>query len=317
MTKNNTQKIEIFKSGTHIAANGKEFTFSEEDVKKIAENYNPKHHEAPLVLGHPKDNSPAFGWVKGLVAKGAEGATKLFADIELAAQFAEALKAGNYKKVSAAFYAPNDPSNPSKGFYGLRHVGALGATPPAIKGLEAFNFNDSATFLEFTKTKEEKMTTKKAEAFASSKEDELKKREEALEVREKQMKAEFAEFQTAKALDEAGRKVADLIKEGKVTPAQSEGLVEFMASLDKESESLEFSEAEKTIRQSPYDFVSGFLNKLPKQVEFAEVSAEDENKIEFTEEVLAQKAALFQKEQMEAGNEITIAEAVQHVSQGS
>ena len=50
--------------------------------------------------------------------------------------FAELVRAGRFKKLSVALYGPTHPDNPTAGggWY-LRHVGFLGAKPPAVKGL--------------------------------------------------------------------------------------------------------------------------------------------------------------------------------------
>ena len=59
------------------------------------------------------------------------------------AAFAELVEAGRYKKISASFYLPDAPNNPVPGVYYLRHVGFLGAQPPAVKGLKAAEFADA------------------------------------------------------------------------------------------------------------------------------------------------------------------------------
>ena len=60
------------------------------------------------------------------------------------------MEAGRYKHVSAAFYAPDSPRNPKPGVYYLRHVGALGAVPPSIKGLGPLTFaEDDTVFIAF------------------------------------------------------------------------------------------------------------------------------------------------------------------------
>lgn len=68
---------------------------------------------------------------------------KLYANFaQVDDDFADLVRKGRYKKVSASFYPPKHPSNPNpNGFY-LRHVGFLGAHPPAVKGLAAINFAD-------------------------------------------------------------------------------------------------------------------------------------------------------------------------------
>ena len=64
--------MEVFKTGTHVSANGvrREWTLS--DLQQMAETYDPKTHEAPIVVGHPKDNAPAFGWIKELKIDGSK-----------------------------------------------------------------------------------------------------------------------------------------------------------------------------------------------------------------------------------------------------
>ena len=53
------------------------------------------------------------------------------------------VKAGFFKKISASFYRPDSPKNPKPGVYYLRHVGFLGAAPPAVKGLKSASFADN------------------------------------------------------------------------------------------------------------------------------------------------------------------------------
>jgi len=134
------KRVPIFKPGRHTAANGTTLDFSEEQLAASIAAYDPAKHEAPLVIGHPKDNGPAYGWVSGLSF--AEG--EVVADTaQVNAEFAEMVASGAFKKRSASWYTPDSPSNPVPGVYYLRHVGFLGAQPPAIKGLSPVSFNDA------------------------------------------------------------------------------------------------------------------------------------------------------------------------------
>ena len=63
-------EFEIFKTGTHTSDKGITKTYTEEDSNFIASNYNPQEHEAPIVVGHPVDNSPSFGWIESLKGSG-------------------------------------------------------------------------------------------------------------------------------------------------------------------------------------------------------------------------------------------------------
>ncbi|HHQ4275856.1 TPA: peptidase, partial [Pseudomonas aeruginosa] len=68
-------------------------------------------------------------------------------------EFAEAANRKMYKKRSASVYLPDSPGNPVPGKHYLRHIGFLGAVPPAIKGIPdaPFNFaeDDGALAIEF------------------------------------------------------------------------------------------------------------------------------------------------------------------------
>jgi len=131
--------IQIFKPGKHTAMSGVVLDFTESDLKATATAYDPALHEAPLVVGHPKVDAPAYGWVKSLAYSGTLDAGPDQVDPE----FAEMVNNGRFKKISASFFAPTAPGNPKPGVYYLRHVGFLGATPPSVKGLKNASFADS------------------------------------------------------------------------------------------------------------------------------------------------------------------------------
>lgn len=132
-----TTPIEIFRAGQHTDMHGREFNVSSDDLARIAQGYNPALLESPLVIGHPQLNAPAYGWVKGLRA---EGDTLLADAHQVDAAFAAAVKAGRYKKRSAAFLLPDAPGNPTPGQFYLQHVGFLGAQRPAVMGLRDVQF---------------------------------------------------------------------------------------------------------------------------------------------------------------------------------
>ncbi len=145
------QAVQIFRAGTHTTDAGQAFTFSAADLREIARRYDPALHEAPVCIGHPATNRPAYGWVSRLEA---QGETLYMRAHQVSAAFAEMVRAGSYKKRSAAFYPPGDPANPTPGHWYLRHVGYLGAQPPAVKGLDDPTFGEarSATLVTFAST---------------------------------------------------------------------------------------------------------------------------------------------------------------------
>ncbi|EJU0762452.1 peptidase [Salmonella enterica] len=132
--------IHILKTGHYTDMYGRHYQFSESDLNDIMQTYDPTLHEAPIVVGHPRSDGPAYGWVGG-VKRGSDGLSVEPRDVE--PQFAELVKTRRYSKVSACLYGPDTPGNPTPGKYYLRHVGFLGAQPPAIKGLKPVTFADA------------------------------------------------------------------------------------------------------------------------------------------------------------------------------
>lgn len=124
--------LEILKPGTYTDMKGTKVTFSEADLRQVVESYDPAKHEAPLVLGHPKHDDPAHGWVGALqFSDGALRAEPKDVTPELKALVASK----QFKHLSASLYSPQAPGNPTTGKWYLRHLGFLGAFPPAVKGL--------------------------------------------------------------------------------------------------------------------------------------------------------------------------------------
>jgi len=136
------RQIEIFAAGTHTAANGETRAWSVDDLGAIAAAYDPATFMAPIVVGHPKMNAPAYGWITGLKVEG----RKLVGTVEqVNPEFAAAVKAGAYKKVSASFWPPEAKANPRPGTFQLRHVGFLGGHAPAVHGLKPAEFAEPET----------------------------------------------------------------------------------------------------------------------------------------------------------------------------
>lgn len=129
--------IEIFRAGRHTDMHGRSIEFTADDLKVIAEGYDPELSPAPIVVGHPKTDDPAYGWHTRLVADG----NSLFAEEDQVDEaFNDLRKAGRFKNRSASFYLPDAPNNPTPGRLYLKHVGHLGAAAPAVKGLKPLNF---------------------------------------------------------------------------------------------------------------------------------------------------------------------------------
>lgn len=284
--------LHIFKAGTRTSHAGEVLTFTPDDLRASAAAYDVTLHEAPLVIGHPKDNAPAYGWVKKLrVVNGGD----LEADgHQVEASFAEDVKSGARKKVSASFYRPDHPNNPVPGVWYLRHVGFLGAMPPAVKGLRPVSFaegDDEGLILtvEFAEDpQEDEMpddtpgagatnATGTGDSHARSgadldalarREAELTARLQALEARE----VNFAEREAGARRAEDAAFVEQAIADGAVRPCDKDGMVAFMESLEADAVCFGEGDAAQTPRQWFRKWVAG----LPKVVEFGEIAgAED------------------------------------------
>jgi hypothetical protein len=147
------KRFEIFRPGRHTAASGVTLNFSEADLQAAVAAYDPAVHEAPIVVGHPKDNAPAYGWV-GSLSFGEGGAIEA-SPIQVDPAFAEMVQAGRFKKRSVSWYVPGSTNHPLAGkpgheSYYPRHVAFLGAQPPAVKGLKEVAFSEEDGTVEFS-----------------------------------------------------------------------------------------------------------------------------------------------------------------------
>ncbi len=158
--------LSIFKPGTFTDMSGVAHTFSEADLRACAISYDPKRHDAPIVVGHPKSNGPAYGWTQSLTFE--DGFLKAITR-DVSAKFSEWVAAKHYKKISASLYTPNSPNNPVPGVYYLRHIGFLGAMPPAIKGLpdaEFCGYDSALISIEFSEPMTKQSPPKDPEKIA-------------------------------------------------------------------------------------------------------------------------------------------------------
>lgn len=215
--------FEIFRSGRHTSMQGAALTYSESDLGAIAAGYDVERHHAPIVVGHPKTDAPAYGWVDALeVRDGRLVATPGSVD----PAFAELVAAKRFKTVSASFYPPTSPANPTPGIWYLKHVGFLGAVPPAVKGLKPVEFaaDDQAITIEFADWSTVHLGSSTARLFRSIRDwligrDGIEVAEQVLPDWELQMITQAAADATAEARSETVPAYADPItQEVPVTP---------------------------------------------------------------------------------------------------
>ena len=131
------KSLQIFRTGKHTAMDGRVWEFTEADIDASIRAYDPALHEAPLVVGHPRHDFPAYGWVRALKQAGAAIEAEPH---QVQPAFAEMVNSGAFKKISASWYPPGHAQNPVPEVFYLKHVGFLGAAPPAVKGMRDANF---------------------------------------------------------------------------------------------------------------------------------------------------------------------------------
>ncbi len=273
-----------------------------DDLGQAVAAYRPDRHEAPLVVGHPRHDAPAWGWVNAL--RLVDGELHIIPR-QVDPVFAELVSTGRYKKISASFYTPRSPNNPVPGVYYLRHVGFLGAQSPAVKGLPDASFEEresgvvllentfsfsgagkletrppeptqsSTTTMEHDMSEKQQALASK-EAELNKKERELNGREARFQERESKLNEELQEVQRRQSIEFVDR----LIREGRLLPRHREGVLAFMACLDSGSE-VAFSEGEGDEAggaagetMSAQAFFKRFLSELPVHVDYGEQSGE-------------------------------------------
>lgn len=131
--------IESLRPGRFTSMAGQPFEFTEADLADMAAVYDPAVFRAPIVVGHPRSNSPAYGWISGMEY---DSASKRLCSIpgEVDAAFADLVREKKYRNVSLSLYTPTAPNNPMPGHYYPKHLGFLGAMAPAVKGLREASF---------------------------------------------------------------------------------------------------------------------------------------------------------------------------------
>lgn len=209
-------------------------TIDAKSLQQIANSYDAANYPAPIVIGHPKTDAPAYGWVDKLYVEG----DKLKATVkDVVAQFSDVVKEGRYKKVSVSLFLPNASSNPKPGDFYLKHVGFLGAAAPAVPGLKPVQFSGAgADSVEFSQDRQESAD------FSSN---------------------ERAELEALRKERNDG-KLEKLINEGRILPVFKAEILEFVGSLDA-SETFSFSEGQETTCR---DWFLSYLERQPKVVSF-------------------------------------------------
>lgn len=299
-------RIEIFASGQHKAVDGKAWAFDGAALDQIVQSYDYAANPAPVVVGHPTLDAPAYGWVKGVAREG----DKIVADLDqVEPAFAEAVKAGRYKRVSASFYPPDHAGNPTPGSWHLKHVGFLGAAAPAVRGVRPVAFAaEQEGCAEFAFINEDHdMADKKDDAAAFAEEQaKLVADRAALDAERAALAKERADARAA----DAAAFAESLVKDGKLAPAGKSLVAGLLGTLEATA-TVSFGEAGDL---APAAAFKKLFDSATPLISFGEQAKDDGAGKKFTDAAaLAEAAASFAAEQAAKGIIITADAAVRHV----
>jgi hypothetical protein len=132
--------LAVFRSGDY-GARGR---YTNDDLDRLAADYDPTTHEAPLTIDH-EERGPAHGWVRELRREG----DLLVARIVGMSRFIRgALTNGTYRKPSVELFTRHPVTGERR--LGLRAVSLLGSMVPRVKGLPALGFSELSELLAQT-----------------------------------------------------------------------------------------------------------------------------------------------------------------------
>lgn len=272
-------EIEVFRAGTP-AARG----ITAEQLAEVA-TYECGDKPVPLCFGHPTSDTPAAGGIGGFRAEG----NRLFAKVATLTEKAiEGIKSGEWLDRSMAFFHPDHEANPRPGKWSPRHVGLLGGAAPGIPGMAplraalAFDADgglvaDGAPADAIVYATEQPTTThtvfeaKEQPIMADKTPEELAFDARVADLAEREQRA-AARIRTQ---FEAGNNAAidNLVREGKVLPAEAADLKTAFNALDPEADELTFGAGDKTSKATAASKLLMFIAGLDKRVPLGDRSS--------------------------------------------
>lgn len=336
-------RLHILRAGTWTDMHGRQVTLTPEDLAATAAAYDPARHRAPIVVGHPQHNSPAWGWLAALHADGED----LEADPEqVDPDFAEAVRAGRYATVSASLYPPEHPANPVPGVWYPRHLGFLGGMPPAVKGLRGADLADGDADLitlelaapagtpdappepPMPETQTPTETPPADPAVLD-----LAERESALAARAAELDAAAAALAARESAvadaERAARRAAvisfaeQLADEARIRPADVPRVTAVLLDLDAyaTAPAADFAEEDGGEPQTAGAWLRGWLAQRPPLVELGETATPDRLRTDpaagKSDAQIAAEARDYRARQLAAGHHLSLAEAVDAVTAGT
>ncbi|MBO5385291.1 hypothetical protein J6A64_03155 [bacterium] len=321
---------EIFRTGTHTDSKGNKRVWTFDDLHTIERNFRNVNSDVPICCGHPKTNSPAYGWVKELKVAG----NKLYASFkDVQEEFKTAVNKGLFKTRSISLTKDLVP----------RHIAFLGGQSPAIKGLEQFCFEseEEDITLEFSDFGEQEIEANESDEYKNGnseagdnsasipqtnhdnedKGENVETEELKQQLGEKDKK--IAELEKEIARQEQEKQTKDFqdfcdsaISEGHLLPAQRDDVMHILEACSKH-EAFEFEDGNK---KNPVDIVKSFVLGLG-QMDFEE-TATKEKVVDKTESVdfsdsksIANGIIEIQNEYKTKGIELSSAEAYKKLTE--
>jgi hypothetical protein len=253
------KNVEIFRAGTYLRGGGKKQTYSADDIRLMAQAYNPLLLEAQISFDHTGEGE-SYGKIKALRSVGGS----LFADlIMFRAWTVKSIVDGRWPARSVEIFPKGTVEGVDSNYiFGLSF---LGAKPPAVLGLPKItsemveeykcegesedkeeelelayaysSTNESLTFCfacDDTTTnsdQEYNMTEKEKTDEMNSKYEALSQKFSELEAENKKLKDEMKKKETYAAANEAYDKLFNDAQGPKITPAEKDSFVEVFSTL--------------------------------------------------------------------------------------
>jgi len=320
--------LHLARVGSFTDMHGQAVEVTAELLAQLAASYDPLVHRAPLVIGHPQTNSPAFGWLERVTATDAG----LFGTpTRVDPAFAAAVRDARYPHRSLSFWPAGHPGSPVPGQPYIRHLGVLGATAPAIPGLQGADLAAADGALTITIPQPSPLPIPELAMAEPSEIVDLAARTAAVAERERDAAAQAAALDKTKAdLDRRAQDLAAqeeaalratmvafasrLADEARLRPVDVPAIAEILLRLGPGEPAVCFAAPTAPTQPAPgAGWLRGFLSALPPLVELAEratkarvkgaPSAADDAKV-------ARRAQAFKAAQDAAGHPISFAAAV-------
>lgn len=300
----NEKYYEIFRAGNYPQRN-----VTVEDIKAIAENYDPEFCEAPVSIFH-WGNDFAYGWIKDLKVEG----EKLMASFkDVTDELKEYVAKKMLKRHSIELYEDLG----EKGLY-LKGLAMLGKDTPAVKGMQPLQFKEAEAVkydfeelpsfanefaVEHFKAKADALETEKTKLETDLNQEKSKTQSFASEKEELRFEQRLTNFESF--LDEKS-------EAGELPPVIRDKAVDIYKELHgfAEIKSFEFSEDKQPKVISLFkDMITG----LKKQIKFGEDFTDGQSEESLTPHQLAEKITAYQEKKKAEGKIVSYSEALTHV----